>query len=155
MKFIHPTNIQFRKPEEKDLGLIRQLLLECNLPYSDIDITKQYFSIAENEGEMIGCCGFEAYGENGLFRSLAVDTNYRNLRIGRLLTDKITNFATEMGVREFYLLTTTAVAFFAKRGWTETDRMSVPIDLSRTTEFMTICPSTAICMIYNLEQAKR
>ena len=155
MKYIQTKNIHFRIPEEKDTELIQHLLSECNLPYQDIDLAKQYFIVAENEGKIIGCCGFEAYGENGLFRSLAVDTNYRNLRIGRLLTDKITNFASEMGIRAFYLLTTTAGAYFIKQGWNETDRMDVPMGISRTTEFLTICPATATCMMCHLEPVSK
>ena len=142
-------------PANKDTPLIRHLLSECNLPYSDIDIIKQYFIIAENGGKMIGCCGFEVYGENGLFRSLAVSPKYRNLGTGRSLTDKIINFAPEKGIRNFYLLTTTAGAFLTKQGWSETARMNVPMEISRTTEFTAICPSSATCMMYHFEPAKR
>jgi len=113
------------------------------------------FFVAENEGKIIGCCGFEVCGENALFRSLAVNPNYRNLRIARLLTDKITNFASEMGIRAFYLLTTTAGAYFIKQGWNETDRMDVPMGISRTTEFLTICPATATCMMCHLEPVSK
>ena len=155
MKYIHSKKIHYRLSVEMDLELIQQLLTECNLPCSDIDLSKQYFIVAENDERMIGCCGFEICGENGLFRSLAVSPDYRNLKIGRLLTDKIINFAPGKGICKFYLLTTTAGPFFTKQGWKETDRMNVPMEISRTTEFMTICPSTAICMMYNLEPVKR
>jgi len=136
-------------PLEEDFELIRHLLSECKLPFSDIDPTRQYFVIAEYEGKMIGCCGVEIYGENGLFRSLAVSPEYRSLGIGRLLTDKIINSASEKGIRKLYLLTTTARVFFTNLGWNETERKNVPIAIGNTTEFISICPSTATCMMYN------
>ena len=150
MKYLHPKKIQYRIPLEEDFELIRQLLSECNLPFSDIDPTKQYFIIAENEGKIIGCSGIEIYGENGLFRSLAVDPDYRSLGIGKWLTDKIINSAHEKDIRKLYLLTTTANIFFAKQGWTKMERTNVPIEIGKTTEFMSICPSTATCMMHKL-----
>lgn len=150
MKYIHQNKIQLRMPLEEDFGLIRQLLSECNLPFSDIDSTIQYFVIAEYEGKMIGCCGVENYGENGLFRSLAVSHDYRSLGIGRRLTDKIIHSAPEKGIRKLYLLTTTACVFFTKQGWIETERMNVPLEIGNSKEFISICPSTASCMMYSL-----
>ena len=150
MKYLDPKKFQFRTPFKEDFELIRQLLSECNLPFSDIDPSKQYFIIAENEGKIIGCSGIEIYGENGLFRSLAVGPDYRSLGIGRRLTDKIINSAHEKDIRKLYLLTTTASIFFTKQGWNEMERTNVPIDIGKTTEFMSICPSTATCMMLSL-----
>jgi len=150
MKYLHLKKIHFRKALVVDFELIQHLLSECNLPFSDINPTKQYFVVAENNGKMIGCCGVEVYGENGLFRSLAVSADYRSLGIGRMLTDKIINTAPEKGIRKLYLLTTTARAFFTKLGWVETERMNVTIEIRNTKEFINICPSTAICMMISL-----
>ena len=81
MKYLHLKKIHFRKALVVDFELIQHLLSECNLPFSDINPTKQYFIIAENDGKMIGCCGVEIYGDNVLFRSLAVSPDYRSLGI--------------------------------------------------------------------------
>ena len=150
MKHLDSKKFQFRTPFKEDFELIRQLLSECNLPFSDIDPSKQYFIIAENDGKMIGCCGVEIYGDNVLFRSLAVSPDYRSLGIGRMLTDKIIKTAPEKGIQKLYLLTTTAGDFFKKQGWNETDRKNVPLEIGNTNEFMTLCPSMATCMMYSL-----
>lgn len=150
MKYLHPKKIQFRIPITEDFTLIQQLLMVSNLPFSDIDPANQHFMIAEYDGEMIGCVGFEAYGQDGLFRSLAVNPDYRNLGIGKLLTDKMMELARGRGILKFYLLTTTAEAFFTKHGWNVTDRDHVPVAISNTTEFKSICPSTATTMMYYL-----
>jgi N-acetylglutamate synthase-like GNAT family acetyltransferase len=49
-------------------------------------------------------------------------------------------------VRQFYLLTTTAEAFFARRGFRKIARQSVPAAIGDTREFKSLCPSSAICM---------
>jgi len=150
MKFIHPKKFKFRAPLVEEFTFIQKLLLDSKLPSQDIHPANQYFIIAENEGEVIGCCGFEQYGEYGLFRSLAVSADYRSLGIGRLLTDKIMDLAKGKGINTFYLLTTTAEDFFKKQSWNVTDRVQVQEEISQTTEFLSVCPSTATCMMYRL-----
>jgi len=54
------------------------------------------------------------------------------------------------GINTFYLLTTTAEDFFKKQSWNVTDRVQVPEEISQTTEFLSVCPSTATCMMYRL-----
>jgi len=44
------------------------------------------------------------------------------------------------------LLTTTADGFFQKQGWKVIHRNEVPEKIKTSTEFASICPSTAICM---------
>ncbi|WP_228434553.1 hypothetical protein [Natrarchaeobaculum aegyptiacum] len=49
-------------------------------------------------------------------------------------------------VDALYLLTTTAVDFFAARGYDEIDRADAPDAIRNTTEFADLCPSSATCM---------
>ena len=142
--------IVFREGIIEDLPNIAELLSGSNLPYSDILPGKQNFIVAEIDHKIIGCAGFETYGKVGLFRSLAVDLKYRNLETGKLLTGKVIELALDKGIQKLYLLTTTAEGFFLKQGWVVTDRNDVPKDITRSTEFASICPSTAICMMYTI-----
>ena len=48
--------------------------------------------------------------------------------------------------KRFYLLTTTAEAFFARRGFERIARQAVPAAIASTKEFNSLCPSSAICM---------
>jgi amino-acid N-acetyltransferase len=132
----------------EDIPKITELLAGYNLPYSDIVPGKQNFIVAEIDNEIIGCAGIEEYGKIALFRSLAINSKYRNLDIGKSLTDKVMAFARENGIQELYLLTTTAEGFFLKQDWEVTDRKELPHEITGTSEFATICPSTAICMKY-------
>lgn len=142
--------ISYRTATVEELPAIIQLLAECKLPHSDIVPGKQQFVIAEIDQKIIGCAGYEAYDQNGLFRSLAVKSLYRNMMIAHTMIDKIFAFAQEQGIKEFFLLTTTADKLFGKLGWEIINRNDVPENIGSTTEFSSICPSVAICMKHQL-----
>lgn len=142
--------ISYRSAGAEDLPAIIQLLEASGLPHSDIVPGKQQFVVAEIDQKIIGCAGYEAYSRNGLFRSLAVGPLYRNMGIARTMTEKIIALAQEQGIKEFFLLTTTADKFFGKLSWEMINRNDVPANIASTTEFASICPSVAICMKYQL-----
>jgi amino-acid N-acetyltransferase len=54
--------------------------------------------------------------------------------------------AASRGVRELYLLTTGAVAYFEHHGFARTSREEAPERIRSTAQFCTLCPSTAFCM---------
>lgn len=142
--------ISYRKGLVEDLPEIANLLNASNLPISDIVPGKQHFVVAEIDHKIIGCVGFEAYERSGLFRSLAVSLDYRNLNIAHSLIEKVLLLGQEHGIQEFYLLTSTACSFFEKLGWKNINRDVVPEEIKSTAEFTSICPCTAICMSYTL-----
>ena len=140
--------INYRTALSGDFPEIVNLLAECKLPHSDIVPGKQNFIIAEIDRKIIGCAGFEAYNESGLFRSLGVKPIHREMKIGIDLLSKVIDLSKENNVNQLYLLTTTADVYFKKSGWEVINRNEVPDDILATTEFSSICPSTAICMMY-------
>lgn len=140
--------INYRTALVEDFPEIANLLDECKLPHSDIVPGKQNFIIAEIDRKIIGCAGFEAYNESGLFRSLGVKPIHREMKIGKDLLSKVIDLSKENNVNQLYLLTTTADEYFKKSGWEVINRNEVPDDILATTEFSSICPSTAICMMY-------
>lgn len=142
--------ISYRTSTVEELPAIIQLLDECKLPHSDIMPGKQQFVIAEIDQKIIGCAGYEAYNQNGLFRSLAVKPLYRGMMIAHTMIDNIFTLAQEQGIKEFFLLTTTADKLFGKLGWEIINRNDVPENIGSTTEFSSICPSVAICMKHQL-----
>jgi amino-acid N-acetyltransferase len=142
--------ISYRTASVEDIPAIIQLLDECKLPHSDIMPGKQQFIVAEIDQRIIGCVGYEAYDQNGLFRSLAVKPLYQNMSIAHTMIDNIFALAQEQGIREFFLLTTTADKLFGKLGWEIINRNDVPESIGSTTEFSSICPSVAICMKHQL-----
>jgi len=142
--------INYRQATDADFPEIINLLAECELPQSDVSAEKQNFIIAEIDHKIVACAGFEAYNEKALFRSLAVKPLHRNMQIAQVLTQKVIESGEEQGISAFYLLTTTADSYFEKLGWSTIDRTKVPDVIRSTTEFSSICPSSAICMFYEL-----
>jgi amino-acid N-acetyltransferase len=139
-------SVVFRPARPDDMHAIVSLLKRSELPYEDVDLDRQYFLVAVGKGQVIGIVGLEAAGEYGLLRSLAVDAPCRDRGIGWSLLDKIIAHARRNGVRELYLLTTTADKFFMRHGFERMERAAAPPALQETHEFRSACPASAVCM---------
>jgi amino-acid N-acetyltransferase len=138
----------FAEPSEEEA--IRKLLMDADLPAEDFARHLQHFLVAKQGGTLIGVIGLEPYGEFGLLRSLVVTPPYRGQGLGKELCEKVFSCARELGLKELYLLTTTAEKFFPKLGFDPIDRDNVPAPIQATEEFSSICPSTAVCMVKKL-----
>ena len=134
-----------KKAEEKDLPLIKKILLENNLPVEDLSGKIDLFFAIQGES-LIGVGGIEKYKEYGLLRSVAISDKYKDQGYGTELIKKLIYYATYQQLRELYLLTTTAKGFFEHLGFTTIDHDQVPEVIQKTTEFSSLCPSTAFCM---------
>ena len=62
------------------------------------------------------------------------------------LCSELVGLAKLKGVLEIYLLTTTAEGFFRRNGFERIERKIVPEVIKQTTEFTSLCPSSAVCM---------
>ena len=122
-----------------------ELLKKNNLPTEDITDATKLFVINE-ANEVTGVAGLESYGTDGLLRSLCVSEAKRKNGLGAELVDFIEKFAASRGVKNLYLLTTTASHFFQKKAYQPIDRNEVPSTIQQTFEFTMGCPSTATAM---------
>ncbi len=139
-------NISYREVREEDVEAIVTLLKTNNLPVSDLNSGKRIFLVALSQEKTVGCVALEIYGDSGLLRSLAVNSDFRGNGIGQKLVAEAETWTSNNGLKSLYLLTTTAAGFFSKIGWHVTERSSVPEGIALSSEFASICPSTAICM---------
>ena len=122
---------------------IIQLLTAEKLPVSDLPETLKNFHLFIQNSEIIGVAGLEIYGVNGLLRSVAVDKNFRGKGIAGQLIRKV---EAHVGLKEIYLLTETAAAYFEKKGYRVIARMEVPDEVQQSSEFSLVCPQSAIVM---------
>ncbi len=129
-----------------DLETIKSLLASNGLPTAGVDDHWKTFLIARDGDKVVGCGGAEAYQFAALIRSVAVAPEYRSHGIGRKLVRQLLDRLASRGLREFYLLTTTAEAYFRKRGFKPIDRDEVHPQLLSSREFQDACPDTAVCM---------
>lgn len=133
-----------------DLPAIRELLSRLELPVQDLGAENQTFLVARDGGVLAGCVALEVYGEVALLRSLGVQPGRQKVGLGHALHDQALALARELGIRELYLLTTTAERFFARAGYARVDRGAAPADLRGSHEFRALCPTDAVCMTRKL-----
>jgi amino-acid N-acetyltransferase len=129
-----------------DLPGIKSLLMEAGLPTDGVDDHWRTFLVARQGDEIVGCAGCEAYPVAALIRSVAIRPGLRGQGVGRKLVRHLLDRLTSQGLREFYLLTTTAESYFEQRGFRRIDRDEVHPQLLASRELQDACPSTAVCM---------
>jgi amino-acid N-acetyltransferase len=125
---------------------IAALLRDADLPHEDFADHLANFLAARREDGVVGAVGFERHGQDALLRSLVVAPAHRGTGLGGELVDRLAAEARRRGVKQFYLLTTTAEAFFARRGFRKIAHQAVPAAIVGTKEFNSLCPNSAICM---------
>lgn len=129
-----------------DVDAIKALLIASDLPTAGVDEHWKTFLVARDGATIVGCGGAEAYQFAALLRSIAVKPEYQSHGLGRRLVRQLLDRLASRGLREFYLLTTTAEEYFKKRGFKTIDRDEVHPQLLESREFQDACPSTATCM---------
>lgn len=97
-----------RPAELNDLDQVQNLLTKVDLPLNGVKDQFSNFFILENENSIIGSIGLEIYSSYALLRSLAVDPDFQNLKLGSKLLLKIETYANSKKINHIYLLTETA-----------------------------------------------
>ncbi|HEX3583385.1 MAG TPA: arsenic resistance N-acetyltransferase ArsN2 [Thermoanaerobaculia bacterium] len=139
-------SVEIAAATERDIPAIKDLLVASELPTAGVDEHWRTFIVARDGDRIVGCGGAEAYQFAALIRSIAVVSDYRSQGLGRKMVRQLLDRLASRGLREFYLLTTTAEAYFKKRGFKTIDRDEVHPQLLNSREFQDACPSSATCM---------
>jgi amino-acid N-acetyltransferase len=133
------------------LSVVNALLCAASLPTSDLTTAHCHdFFFAGPNDSPIGLVGLEMLGAVALLRSLVVVPGGRNTGLGSALVRHAEDHARRNGVRDLYLLTTTAAGFFAKRGYQHVARAGAPAAIMATREFAGICPASSAFMCKQL-----
>jgi arsenate reductase len=139
-----PPRTQHMPATAADRDELVALLRACDLPLDGLDDTA--FAIARQGGVVIGAAGIERHGSRGLLRSVAVVESHRHTGIAAALVADRVAWADSIDAASVSLLTTTAEAFFAKRGFTRIDRAALPVELAASTQLALPECSTAVAM---------
>lgn len=129
-----------------DVDAIKALLTSSDLPIAGVDDHWKTFIVARENGTVVACGGSEAYQFAALIRSVAVAPTHRGHGLGRRIVRQLLDRLASRGLREFYLLTTTAEEYFRKRGFKTIDRDEVHPQLLSSREFQDACPASAVAM---------
>ncbi|MDQ2644565.1 MAG: arsenic resistance N-acetyltransferase ArsN2 [Myxococcota bacterium] len=126
------------------------LLLEAGLPTQGVeDQFPAQYKVATVEGSVVGVAGLELHGRAGLLRSLAVRSAFRGTGVGTaLVRERTEECARGLGLSQVFLLTTTAPGYFEKHGFLRTARGAVPGEVAQSKEFACVCPTSAICLVW-------
>ena len=146
---------KIRLTQPGDEESVKDLLRACGQPDADLlPGHLDHFFVIYHDGYLAGSVGLEPHGSYGLLRSLAVSPAVRSRAIGSGLTQEMETYALSTGIRDLYLLTTTAREFFLKHGYQVIARETAPEAIQATQEFRNICPSTAVCMHKRIENER-
>ncbi len=139
-------SIEMRLATPVDLGTIHELLTDAGLPLEGVAENLHNVFLGEVGPLIVATAGVELYAEVGLVRSVAVRSGHRGTGHGTRIVETVLQRAKSKGVREFYLLTTTAPDFFQACGFQSVDRDDAPAAIQTTREFMALCPASATLM---------
>jgi amino-acid N-acetyltransferase len=139
------VEVSLRRALAADKPAVEALLLSRELPLDGLDANFETFWVADADGTLVGTAGLEVHGRLGLLRSLAVHPDRGGAGIGSRLTWQLLEEAVGLGLREVFLLTTTAGDFFPRFGFVRLRRREVPAEVQVSAEFAA-CPATAIAM---------
>ncbi len=145
-----PDGYAIRPAAAADGDEIAALLAAAALPVVGVAEHMATFAVAVAGGRVVGAIGIEPYGETALLRSAVVDAARRNTGIGAALYEAMLDSARARGVSRLVLLTTTAVDYFARRGFQVIDRASLAGPVTMSAEFQGACPESAVCMALGL-----
>jgi len=140
-------NVKYSPATDGDLPAIEALLTACNLPTAGIELLTDNCLVAKLGSKIIGTIALEPCGQSALLRSLAVAPDCRGQALGRSLSARMVSHARLLGVKQLYLLTTDAERYFAAMGFKRTERDGAPAQIQATSQFRSICPKSAVCMM--------
>lgn len=121
------------------------LLQENRLPVEDLDNSKPLFALIRDK-EILAAGGLEEFGDCALLRSVVVPDAHKGKGFGKAITSCLEIYASLKNIASLFLLTTTAKDFFQNNGYRLADRDDLPTAVKTSSEFTTMCPSTAFVM---------
>jgi amino-acid N-acetyltransferase len=144
--------VTLRSAGSADLPAVLALLSRANLPTAGVADALPHFVLAESEAELVGAAGLELYGESALLRSVAVEESWRGSGVGQTLIERALEITREHGIKDVFLLTTTAEHYFPRFGFVCVSRDSVAEGVQASAEFRGACPASATVMRKALER---
>lgn len=133
-----------------NLAQLEDLLSRNHLPAQDCAEQAQNFYGIFDGDMLIAAGGLEPAADYALLRSVVVMEQYRSSGLARKITDYLIDLAESEGRLAVYLLTETAAPYFQRLGFTPLSRAEVPVAITQTRQFSTLCPDSASCLVMQL-----
>lgn len=138
--------LQFEDASMFDVPAIEALLLQSKLSIVGVRRHIAHFRVGKQGGKIVAVAGLEIYGEQALLRSIAVDPAQRNQAYGKQIVRDVCHQAHLAGIRDLYLKTVNAAAFFSDLGFQTLTNEQVPKSLKKSSQLRGACPASATLM---------
>ncbi|WLR95440.1 arsenic resistance N-acetyltransferase ArsN2 [Shinella zoogloeoides] len=138
------STIRLEQVAGNDIGL-KAALIDTHLPTGDVeDHGRAFFKAVSADDRIVGFSGVERCGDDFLLRSVVVLPDHRGQNLGGALVEQTLAGLGRDG--DVFLATTSVALFFARIGFSEVQRDSVPAAVLATRQLSSICPSSATIM---------
>ncbi|MFI4967161.1 MAG: arsenic resistance N-acetyltransferase ArsN2 [Gammaproteobacteria bacterium] len=145
-------NIRVTAFRSEDRAEVEAMLQMSELPTQDLSPKMLAdFLVAREDGVLVGVAGLERYVKAGLLRSVVVDKALRGTGMGKRLVFTMEDRARGRGLKQLYLLTSTAEEFFLYLGYRPLDRLDAPSGIRHSQQFRDLCPASATFMTKTLK----
>ena len=140
--------MELSRARPEDVAAVEALLSDAGLP---LDGAAAAFSLgivgrAAPDGRVVAAAAIERFGDDGLLRSVVVAPDERGTGLGRELVTAAEALAAEVGIRDLWLLTETAIDWFPRLGYQVVDRATAAAAVGESIEFTTVCRDTGVPM---------
>lgn len=136
--------------EPANLAQLEALLCQNKLPTQDCaEQVQNFYGIFDDEA-LIAAGGLEPANACALLRSVVVKEQFRSSGLAKKISTYLISLAEADGREAVYLLTETAETYFERLGFSRVDRAEVPLDITQTRQFASLCPATASCMVLTI-----
>jgi N-acetylglutamate synthase-like GNAT family acetyltransferase len=120
-----------------------RLLDSAKMPTTDLwEGEPEYFIF----GDYDAFGGIALYPPVALIRSVVVNIAYRRRSIGAAMVAHLERAARRRGIKEVWLMTTSAAHFFEGCGFKTAERTQAPEQIAQTLQFKDLCPASATLM---------
>lgn len=138
-----------------DVEAVEALLVDADLPLDDAAAAIASLGVVGREdGRIVAAAAIERYDDAGLLRSVVVDANERGAGLGHQIVGAAEDLAREVGLRDLYLITETAVDWFPRLGYVVVDRAVATAAVGASIEFTTVCRDKGVPMHKRLGPAR-
>ncbi|UOE93957.1 GNAT family N-acetyltransferase [Alkalihalobacillus sp. LMS39] len=144
-------SIVVRIAEEKDLLPVQRLVAKAGLEEKGIEQHIHDFLVVEEQQKIVGTVGIEHLGVDGLLRSLVIQSESWNAKIGLEFLEVALQFAKQKGVETLYLLTKQSIQFFEYLGFHEVKEEEVPEKIRQSPHFHQYVPGVTKVMATTFE----
>ena len=147
----HIDTLEFEDASMLDVPAIEAMLVQANLSIVGVRRHIAHFRLGKLGGKIVAVGGLEIYGEQALLRSIAVDTEQRNKGYGKQIVRDVCHSAQLAGIRDVYLKTVSASAFFDGLGFEVQAFEQIPKSVKKSSQFRGACPASATVMHLTLQ----